>query len=159
MNGNIKTDFLTSTSSFTIGMGSVLNVGGNYFPYHTSANAAEADWMAMARDWAAVGQDIRVELDRLKREQSIYSGFSMPPGMYIDFPSPKKPLWLLFMVIPFLSFPFTSLHFATSFSSFSILLFLSTLTVQWIICFMRRTSNYLLLEVRLTKNVRELFVH
>lgn len=69
MNGDIKTDFLTATSTFLIGMGSVLNVGGNYFSYNTSATAEEADRIALASDWAITGQDIRNELDQLKQRQ------------------------------------------------------------------------------------------
>jgi hypothetical protein len=69
MNGSIKTDFLTSTSTFITGMGSVLNVGGNYFPYHRSATPEEADEAALANDWTIVGQDIRAELERLKQQE------------------------------------------------------------------------------------------
>jgi hypothetical protein len=59
MNGNLKTDFLTATSTFVIGMGSVLNVGGNHFSYNKSATPEEADQVALASDWAIIGQEIR----------------------------------------------------------------------------------------------------
>lgn len=69
MNGNLKTDFLTATSTFVIGMGSVLNVGGNHFHYNTSATPEEADQIALESDWAVIGQELRAGLDQLKQEQ------------------------------------------------------------------------------------------
>ncbi len=69
MNGNFKTDFLTATSTFVIGMGSVLNIGGNHFQYNRSATSEEADEIALASDWQVIGQDIRAELEQLKKQQ------------------------------------------------------------------------------------------
>jgi len=58
MNSNYTTDFLTSSGSFLIGMGSVLNIGGNYFNYNSSSSPEEADIKALQMDWNMVGQDI-----------------------------------------------------------------------------------------------------
>ena len=69
MNGNIKTDFLTATSTFILGMSSVLNVGGNHYSYNRSATPEDADKIALERDWAMVGQDIRGELELLKQQR------------------------------------------------------------------------------------------
>jgi hypothetical protein len=62
MNGNLKTDFLAATSSFLIGMGSVLNIGGNYMEFNTSD---DADEMALDADWQIVGQDFYDALRQL----------------------------------------------------------------------------------------------
>ncbi len=69
MNENIQTQFLAATSTFMIGMGSVLNIAGNYFQYNFSSTPEEADRLALENDWAVVGQDIRAELERMKREK------------------------------------------------------------------------------------------
>lgn len=53
------TDYLFSQNGFLIGMGSVLNVAGNYFEYNYSESGSEADARALASDWGAIGQDIR----------------------------------------------------------------------------------------------------
>ena len=69
MNGNFKTDFLTATSTFIIGMGSVLNIGGDHFQYNRSATPEEADKIALESDWKMVGQDIRAKLEQLKKQK------------------------------------------------------------------------------------------
>ena len=62
MSENIRTDFLTPTSTFAIGMGTVLNLAGNYFVYNTSDTPDEADSNAIASDWQMVGRDIKQAL-------------------------------------------------------------------------------------------------
>ncbi len=69
MNGSLDTDFLTATSTFVIGMGSVLNLGGNHFRHNSSATPEEADQIALASDWAVVGQELRAGLDQIKQER------------------------------------------------------------------------------------------
>jgi hypothetical protein len=59
MNFQYKTDFLTPDSSFLVGMGSVINIGGNYFEYNTSEGNWEADRKAIFMDWKMIGNDIR----------------------------------------------------------------------------------------------------
>ena len=59
MNGNVKTDFLTSTSTFFTGAGSVMNLAGNYYDFNTSE---DADGQALAADWKVVGQDMEKAL-------------------------------------------------------------------------------------------------
>jgi hypothetical protein len=56
---NFQTDFLTPRSSFLVGMGSVLNLGGNYFGYNESESEGKADERAIACDWKMIGQDVR----------------------------------------------------------------------------------------------------
>lgn len=64
MSENIRTDFLTPTSTFVIGMGTVLNLAGNYFVYNTSGSSEEADLNAIASDWQMVGKDIQQAIQR-----------------------------------------------------------------------------------------------
>ncbi len=71
MNGNPRTDFLTSASTFVIGMGSVMNLGGNYFPFNRSDNPEEADQAALAGDWALVANDMRAGIDQLRQHEAL----------------------------------------------------------------------------------------
>lgn len=70
MGTDLKTDFLVPTSSFMVGVGSVMNIGGDYFEYRLSASPEEADALALRSDWNNVGKDVgnaceaeRAELD------------------------------------------------------------------------------------------------
>lgn len=54
-----KTDFLTPKSSFVIGMGSCINLGGNYFAYNVSRSPTMADENAIHMDWKIAGNDLR----------------------------------------------------------------------------------------------------
>jgi len=51
-------NFLFPNNSFIMGMGSVLNIAGNYFSFSGSDTELEADEKAIHADWSAVGQDI-----------------------------------------------------------------------------------------------------
>ena len=64
MEQRFRTDYLFPASSFLSGMGSVLNVAGNYFRYNTSPTPEEADEKALASDWGVIGQDIREAIDK-----------------------------------------------------------------------------------------------
>jgi hypothetical protein len=64
-----QTDFLFTNASFVGGMGSVVNLAGNYFIYNFSPNGTMADIRAMNADFAVVGKDIRVALDN--HEQKV----------------------------------------------------------------------------------------
>ena len=55
MNENIQIQFLAPTSTFIIGMGSVLNIAGNYSQYNFSSTPEEVDRLAIENDWAMVG--------------------------------------------------------------------------------------------------------
>jgi hypothetical protein len=63
-----KTDFLVPASSFLIGIGSLLNLSGNYFDYNQSRTTAQADQRALSNDWAMVGQDIRRAMDQVEND-------------------------------------------------------------------------------------------
>ena len=60
-----KTDFLVASSSFWMGVGSVLNLGGHLHDYNTSDHP---DAIAIANDWCMIGQDIRNASDRANAE-------------------------------------------------------------------------------------------
>lgn len=65
MNSRYKTDFLTPSSSFLCGAGSVLNIGGDYFDYNNSSSDDEADKKAVSSDWKIVGADILSSMKQL----------------------------------------------------------------------------------------------
>ena len=65
MNNRFETDFLCAPSSFLMGFGSVLNIGGEFQEYNTSNNP---DNIAIATDWLMIGQDMRDALERAETE-------------------------------------------------------------------------------------------
>ncbi|MDR0955325.1 MAG: hypothetical protein LBM20_08135 [Rikenellaceae bacterium] len=52
-----RTDFLFPKSSFLIGAGSILALGGNYYRFNGSSTDAEADARALRSDWGVVAND------------------------------------------------------------------------------------------------------
>ncbi len=64
-------DYLFAHPSFLHGIARTLDLGGTFASYNESASAGEADRIAPAADWLAVGQDIReacaTELERQER--------------------------------------------------------------------------------------------
>lgn len=52
-------------NSFLSGLGSVLNIFGNYFEYDFSKTANEADENALYSDWSTIGNDIESARDNL----------------------------------------------------------------------------------------------
>ena len=65
MNNRIKTDFLCASSSFAIGLGSVLNLGGKNYTYNETE---DPDAIAIYNDWMMVGQDIDDSLAKARKE-------------------------------------------------------------------------------------------
>ena len=53
----IHSDRLFSKMNFVIGMGSVMNIAGNYFQFNASPNGLEADQNAIASDLKAIASD------------------------------------------------------------------------------------------------------
>lgn len=53
-----KTTLLLPRKNFLVGMGSVLNIRGQYFDYSTSKSGREADTRALKSDWEMIGKDI-----------------------------------------------------------------------------------------------------
>lgn len=58
MDENTKSLFLFPDPSFIGGMGTVLDIGGNFFPFNASRTGDEADAKAIKSDWQIVGKDI-----------------------------------------------------------------------------------------------------
>ena len=52
------TGLLYAQPSFTEGLARVLDVGGTFDDYNHSASPVDADQMAIASDWYAVGSDL-----------------------------------------------------------------------------------------------------
>ncbi len=52
------TDYLFVTPNFLTGVGSILNLGGNYFEYNQSLTANDADVMAIENDFWVIGNDL-----------------------------------------------------------------------------------------------------
>jgi hypothetical protein len=63
-----KTDFLFVNPCFAMGLGSILNIGGNFFPINYSESSAEADFKAIHSDWGMVGRDIDFAIDVFRTE-------------------------------------------------------------------------------------------
>ncbi len=71
---NFKTDFLLkSRGSFLLGLGSVLNLQGNYYQYNTSNSSREADYKAIASDWGVIGQDIEIGITKFREELNAHN--------------------------------------------------------------------------------------
>jgi len=63
-----KTNFLVPSTSFLIGMGSIMNIQGNYFDFNYSDTLEEADGKAIENDWGVVGNDLRKAINKLIKE-------------------------------------------------------------------------------------------
>ena len=57
INKKYTSDFLLPKKSFSVGVGSVFNLFGNYFKYNTSKSGVEADRRAFINDVGVVHQD------------------------------------------------------------------------------------------------------
>ena len=53
------TDYLFATPTFISGMGAVIDLGGTMARFNEVSSPEEADYLALANDWAMVGNDIR----------------------------------------------------------------------------------------------------
>jgi len=60
-----RTGFLVPRNNFLVGMGSVLNLMGNYFEYNYSKSDFAADNKALISDWLNVGNDFQMVLIEL----------------------------------------------------------------------------------------------
>lgn len=58
-NKKYRTNTLFVMPSFVIGMGSILNISGNYYSFKYSESSEQADTQALESDWGMVGQDIQ----------------------------------------------------------------------------------------------------
>ena len=72
--GRTVTDFLTPTSTFSVGAGSIFSLAGNYFEYNTSSSPIEADERAIRSDWEMTGQDIQDAARRATLRKLVKNG-------------------------------------------------------------------------------------
>lgn len=63
-----KTDYLFPNMSFISGMGSIIDLSGNYFEYNLSESSEEADRKAIHSDWQVIGQDIYSVFKKINEE-------------------------------------------------------------------------------------------
>jgi hypothetical protein len=61
--------FLFARPSFFEGMGRIVDFGDTLTEYNASATTAEADYHALLSDWCAIGDDLRIALERARNEQ------------------------------------------------------------------------------------------
>ena len=67
MNKNLWscTDALFARPSFVSGVARVLDLGGTFDQYNSSATPGEADARALAGDWAVVGENMRIAIEKV----------------------------------------------------------------------------------------------
>jgi hypothetical protein len=61
------TSRLFPKNSFFIGVGSVLNLFGNYFTYNYSKTEEEADTKAIESDWGVIGCDLQDSISQYRK--------------------------------------------------------------------------------------------
>ena len=66
--GTLTTTFLTADSDFTTGMGSAVNLGGNFYGFNYAPTPEAADLRALRADWAMVGQDVANALNQAETD-------------------------------------------------------------------------------------------
>jgi hypothetical protein len=62
---NDDTCFLFADPSFISGWAAMLDFAGTLNVYNESRNGQEADYRALASDWAIVGKDLKAAADKL----------------------------------------------------------------------------------------------
>ncbi|MBU1289978.1 hypothetical protein KKG85_01930 [Patescibacteria group bacterium] len=68
MNEKSSTFYLFARPSFIGGVAHVLDLGANLQIYNKSKTADEADYIALLNDWIAVGDDIRMSINKYEQE-------------------------------------------------------------------------------------------
>lgn len=68
---NAVTDYLFPKSDFITGVGSAINIPGNYYEFNTSPTPEEADNTAIQNDWLMVGGDICSAKETFEEENNI----------------------------------------------------------------------------------------
>ncbi|WP_456314687.1 hypothetical protein [Pseudomonas shirazensis] len=63
-----RSSFLLPNNNFIVGLGSVLNIAGNYFDYDVSKTENEADLKALHSDWQNVGNDIKKSKEKFEKD-------------------------------------------------------------------------------------------
>lgn len=63
-------DFLFSQGSFSIGVGSIFNIPGNYYLFNYSKSDKEADTKAIKSDWGMIKQDFEDVVGHITRKHN-----------------------------------------------------------------------------------------
>lgn len=66
---NDITNFLFADSDFLSGFGSVMDIGGTLVEYNSPLSGRDADRRAIVSDWAAIGEDFRLSIDKVEQEK------------------------------------------------------------------------------------------
>ena len=66
---NDITCFLFADPSFVSGAATAIDLGGTLVVYNQFRTTQEADFQAMASDWASVGKDIQESVKKFEKEQ------------------------------------------------------------------------------------------
>lgn len=61
--------FLTACPNFLLGLATAFDIGGTLVEYNVSISPQEADFRAIASDWAIVGQDIFAAINDFVKEE------------------------------------------------------------------------------------------
>lgn len=65
----MQSDFLFAQPSYLSGVARIFDFGGALNEYNDLPTGEEADALALALDWAVVGDDIRAAMDAFTRDQ------------------------------------------------------------------------------------------
>ena len=76
--GTLSSDFLFTNPTFVVGMGSVLNLKGNFFPFSYSSGPDEADIRALYSDFGVTGEDLHTALKSY--EQQVHANQAIEEG-------------------------------------------------------------------------------
>lgn len=63
-----KTNRLFHRASFIGGIGSIINVAGNYYDFNYTGSGEEADIKAIENDWGMIGDDIRQSVKKITKK-------------------------------------------------------------------------------------------
>jgi hypothetical protein len=63
----ICTDFLFACPSFVSGAARAVDLGGTFDEYNSSATPDDADTQALWSDWAVVGQDMHLAIEKVTK--------------------------------------------------------------------------------------------
>ena len=66
--------YLFARPSFLLGMASILDFGNTLTEYNYANDGDQADYLALRSDWYAVGADVKMALQALRKEVAAANG-------------------------------------------------------------------------------------
>ncbi len=63
-----RTNRLFHRTSFIDGIGSIINVAGNYYDFNYTGSDEETDAKAIENDWGMIGDDIRKSIKKINEK-------------------------------------------------------------------------------------------